>query len=227
MAEIAGARVLVVGGSGALGRLLAKGLVDRGASVVLAGRNAERLRAASAELGGVASVICDLRFPEHIDHAVAYAAGEMGGLDGVVNAAGVVAFGPVDELDDATLDELVAADLTGPIRLMRRAAQEMDGGFMVNITGVVAEQPVAGMAAYVAAKAGLSSATRAIAREMRRRKIEVLDARPPHTETGLADRAIAGESPEFPEGLEPGHVATTILDGIAAGSRELAAGDFS
>jgi cyclic-di-GMP-binding biofilm dispersal mediator protein len=227
MADIAGSRVLVMGGSGVLGRLLARGLVDRGASVVLAGRDADRLREAAAELGGISSVICDLRYPEHIDHAVGFAAGELGGLDGVVNAAGVVAFGPFVELSDETLAEVVAADLTGPLRLMRRAAAEMDGGFIVNITGVVAEQPVAGMAAYVAAKAGLSAATRAVARELRRQKIHVLDARPGHTETGLAGRAIAGDAPAFGEGLEPTDVAQTILDGIEAGTRELGSDAFA
>lgn len=226
MADLADARVLVMGGSGVLGRLLGQGLVERGARVVLGGRDADRLREAAAELGGVPSVICDLRYTEHIDHAIAFAVGEMGGLDGVVNAAGVVAFGPVEELTDETLDELIAADLTGPLRLMRRAAAEMESGFMVNITGVVAEQPVAGMAAYVAAKAGLSSATRAVARELRRRKIHVLDARPGHTETGLAGRAIAGEAPAFPDGLEPAHVVEKILDGIESGTRELGSDAF-
>ena len=226
MADISGSRVLVMGGSGVLGRLIAGGLVERGARVVLAGRDADRLREAAAELGGLPSVICDLRYPEHIDHAVGFAAGELGGLDGVVNAAGVVAFGPLVELSDETLDELVAADLTGPLRLMRRAATEIDGGFIVNITGVVAEQPVAGMAAYVAVKAGLSSATRAVARELRRHEVHVMDARPGHTETGLADRAIAGAAPAFREGLDPANVARIILDGVESGERELGSDAF-
>jgi cyclic-di-GMP-binding biofilm dispersal mediator protein len=158
---------------------------------------------------------------------VATAIDSLGGLDGVVNAAGVVAFGPLDELDDAALDELVATDLVGPIRVIRTAVPYLEGGFVVNITGVVADQPMAGLVAYSAVKAGLSAATQALGRELRRRGIQVLDARPPHTETGLAGRPISGTAPAMPVGLDPSIVARIIVDGIASGARELPAEVFA
>lgn len=223
-----GARTLVLGGSGVLGGLIAAELDRRGARVILAGRDAAALRRRAAEIGpDTPSVIADLTQTHHAHHAVSTAVTQLGGLDGLVNAAGVVAFGPLGETDDATLDELVAADLVGPLRVMRAAAEAMDNGFMVNITGVVAEQPMAGIAAYSAVKAGLSAATIALGRELRRQGIHVLDARPPHTETGLAGRPIAGTAPSFGEGLDPKHVALTIVDGLAAGARELPSEAFS
>ncbi len=225
--EIQGARVLVLGGSGELGSRIARRLVDRGARVILAGRDAERLQQRATDLGaGTPSVIGDLAEPAHAGHLVGTAVELLGGLDGVVNAAGVVAFGPLAELTDEALDQLIAAGLAGPLRVIRTALGHMDGGFVVNITGVVAESPVAGMAAYSAVKAGLSAATRALARELRRDGVHVLDARPPHTETGLAGRAIAGAPPQFPDGLDPDAVAATIVDGLVAGERELAAEAF-
>jgi cyclic-di-GMP-binding biofilm dispersal mediator protein len=117
-------------------------------------------------------------------------------------------------------------DFTGPLRVIRAALPHLPGGFLVNVTGVIAEQPYAGMVAYSAAKAGLSAATQALARELRRERIHVLDARPPHTETGLAGRPIEGTAPALPIGLDPGVVARRIVSGLLAGERELAAADF-
>jgi cyclic-di-GMP-binding biofilm dispersal mediator protein len=101
------------------------------------------------------------------------------------------------------------------------------GGWIVNITGLVAEMPTAGVAAYSAVKAGLSAASTAIAREARRSGIHLLDARPPHTETGLATRPIEGAAPPMKPGLDPDLVAATIVAGLEAGKRELAAADFA
>ena len=207
---------------------LAEELQRRGAKVVLAGRDPDRLVANASALGPeTRSVIFDIRDPSHASHVVTTAASMLGGLDGIINASGVVAFGGLEDLTDAVLDELVAADFTGPLRVMRAALPILGEGFFVNITGVVAEQPMAGVAAYSAVKAGLSAATLALGRELRRRKITVLDARPPHTETGLADRPIGGEAPKFPEGLQPALVARVILDGLADGLRELPAAAFT
>lgn len=226
--ELSGARILVLGGSGELGSRIASQLASRGALVTLAGRDSDRLVGVAATLGpDVPSILFDLAVPSHAAHVVQTAVSQLGGLDGVVNAAGVVGFGELADLSDAALDELIAADLAGPIRVMREAIGQMDRGFFVNITGVVAEQPVAGMAAYSAVKAGLSAASQALGRELRRSGIHVLDARPPHTETGLASRPVTGEAPRMPEGLEPDVVARRIVDGLAAGERELSAEAFT
>jgi cyclic-di-GMP-binding biofilm dispersal mediator protein len=219
--EIAGKRVLVVGGSGVLGGLIALGLTERGAAVILAGRDPARLEATAEDLGGVPTIRADLTHPESARALVGSAVERLGGLDGLVNAAGVVAFGSLPDHDDAVLDELMVTDLIAPLRIIREAAPHLDGGFVVNLTGVVAEQPVPGMAPYVAAKAGLSAATRALAKELRRRRILVIDARPPHTETGLAARPVAGAAPPFPPGLDPAVVAARVIAAVEADEREI------
>ncbi len=226
--DLGGAKVVVLGGSGELGHRIAGALLDKGADVLLAGRNADRLSSRAAAVGrDTPSAVFDLRRADHIPALFDTATALLGGLDGVVNAAGVVAFGPLEEVDDTTIDELVATDLVGPLRIMREAASRLEGGFIVNLTGIVAEQPVAGMALYSAVKAGLSAATRAAARELRRRGIDVLDIRPPHTETGLAGRAVAGSAPPMKTGLDPDHVAALVVSAIEAGTRELAAAHFT
>lgn len=224
--NIENARVLVVGGSGVLGGSVAGALRQRGARVALAGRDSDRLGSRSLQLGGATPIPFDLRRSDQAAEVIGLAVRSLGGLDGLVNAAGVVAFGPIADTDDAVLDELMAIDLVGPLRLIRAAVPHLADGFIVNITGVVAEQPVAGLSVYSAAKAGLSAASRALARELRRDGIHVLDARPPHTETGLAGRPIAGTAPAMPPGLDPDHVASVIVAGLAAGKREIPAAEF-
>ncbi|MEZ5247207.1 MAG: SDR family NAD(P)-dependent oxidoreductase [Acidimicrobiales bacterium] len=102
------------------------------------------------------------------------------------------------------------------------AAERIEhGGAMVNISGVIAERNLPGMAAYGASKAALRSFDDALVREFRRSRVRVLDARPPHTETGLASRAIEGTAPAFPEGLRPDDVAVTICDALEQGLTDL------
>jgi cyclic-di-GMP-binding biofilm dispersal mediator protein len=86
----------------------------------------------------------------------------------------------------------------------------------------VVDFPTLGMAIYTAAKAGLSASCAVLRRELRSRKINILDARPPHTETGLATRAIYGEAPKMKEGLAPDVVAQRIVEAIAESETELA-----
>ena len=81
--------------------------------------------------------------------------------------------------------------------------------------------------ADAAAKAGLSVAAGVVGREVRSRGVTVMDARPPHTETGLASRAVFGEAPAFRTGLDPATVADRIVAGILAGERELPPAAFA
>jgi len=87
----------------------------------------------------------------------------------------------------------------------------------VQLSAVVAEQPLPGMAVYAATKAALTAADAALVRELRRVKVRVIDARPPHSETGLATRPIVGIAPVLPRGLAAAAVAERIVHGIEAG----------
>jgi short-subunit dehydrogenase len=89
------------------------------------------------------------------------------------------------------------------------------------LTAILADYPTAGMAAYSASKAGLSAWLTALRPEQRRRGVTVFDIRPPHVETGLADRAIAGTAPAMKAGATVDEVVGMIVDGIRDGRREL------
>jgi cyclic-di-GMP-binding biofilm dispersal mediator protein len=222
--DLHGASVILAGASGALGSAIGARLAKAGARMVLFGRDASRL--ARTRLPGV-PVVGDLRDPAACSSAVETALSSFGRLDGVINAAGVVAFGNAETLTDAVIEDLLVANTVGPIRLVRSALPHLEpGGFIANLSAIVAEQPVAGMALYSATKAALTAFDRALAREQRRRRVDVIDIRPPHTETGLASRPIAGTAPRLPEGLSPDVVAEKIIESIEAGAREVASDEF-
>lgn len=216
--EISGRSVIVAGASGGLGAPIASLLVAAGAIVTpVSRRHGHDLRKA-----GVAARVVE----ETLER--------VGAVDGVVFAAGVVAFGPVADTPDEVLIDLFTTNTLAPIRLLRAALpalrQSASAGrepFVVNISAVVAEQPLPGMAAYSASKASLTAYDAAAARELRREGVRVIDARPPHTETGLATRPILGVAPSLPEGLSPDAVAARIVAAIVAGEKDLPSTAFA
>jgi cyclic-di-GMP-binding biofilm dispersal mediator protein len=204
-----GATALVTGASGGMGRALVVELRRRGTRVAVAGRHQDL-----EPLGAEAMWAGDLREPGAPEAVVS--------LQIVINAAGVVAFGPVAELDPATAQELLEVDALLPMALAAAALPRLTrGGTFVNLTGVAGEQSIVNMAAYCGAKAAAASFMRAAAREARRAGIRVLDARPGHTETGLSTRPLAGTAPNLPKGHTPEHVARVICDALASGERDL------
>ncbi|MHA7276876.1 SDR family NAD(P)-dependent oxidoreductase [Arthrobacter sp. Hz1] len=226
MTTISGGHFLVVGATGVLGAAMARQLVAAGAQVTLSGRSTAKLGSLAEELGASAAgtIAADLTHPG----APADIAEACGEIDGLVYAAGVVAFGHVAELDDETLDELLLVNLMAYIRLIRAVVPQLRRDAVVaQISAVVAESPTAGMAAYSASKAALSAFGKALALETRRQGIRVLDVRPPHTETGLVGRAIAGSAPRLPQGKDPEAVAARILTAIVDGEKDLPASAFS
>lgn len=223
---LSGSVVAVVGASGALGSRIARGAAERGAHLVLVGRDEGRLRLV---VEGALVVVGDVGDATLGERVVAAATEHHGGLDGLVNAAGVVAFGPLLDTDDAVIEELFLTNVVGPLFLLRRVVPAIAErrGFVAQVSAVVAEQPLPGMAAYAASKAALTAADRALTRELRRSGVDVVDVRPPHTETGLAGRPLSGTAPMLPQGLDPDHVARRVLDAIEAGRAELASTDFA
>ncbi len=224
MTDLAGAKVLVVGATGVLGGLVARGLHADGARLTLSGRTAEGLQ--SLGLGGAHLVPADLLHPTAPGELVDAAVAAHGGIDGVVFAAGVVAFGGV-ELDDDVVDELLVVNYLAAARLARAALPLLpQGGWIVNVSAVVAETPAPNMGAYCASKAALTSFDAVLRTQARRSRVRVVDARPPHTETGLAGRPIAGTAPKLPQGLEPQAVADRILRAIRDDETDLPAASF-
>jgi cyclic-di-GMP-binding biofilm dispersal mediator protein len=210
---------LIAGGTGGLGSALRSELEAKGCVVVTVSRT---------QTNESSHIIADLRSPEASTTVVSEVIDRFGKLDIVINAMGVVAFGPINTTSVDTIEELFLTNTFGHIFLMQAALQNMaTGSVLVGISGVIAEQNLPGMSVYGASKAAVRSFNEALGREARRSGIRVIDARPPHTETGLASRAIAGIPPKFPVGLDPHQVARRIVQGIADGETDLPASSFA
>jgi short-subunit dehydrogenase len=213
--SLEGAVVAVVGGTGGLGAAICASLERRGAVVVRASRSGD--------------VAVDLRDPDAGEHLASTVVERHGRLDGVINAAGIVAFGALVDTDDVVIEELFLTNVLGPLWLAKRVVPALadSGGFLLNVSAVVAESPMQGMAGYSASKAALAAAAVALRRELRRSGVQVIDVRPPHTETGLATRPLAGQAPKLPPGLDPAAVAERIVTAIEAGDDDLPSTAFS
>lgn len=219
--EINGKTFLVCGASGVLGAEIVRLLRERGARILATASSNES--AAKIPSGVEVRLLLDYSKPESIQTLTDYLAASTE-LDGIVNASGVVAFGEAADLTPETISKLFSINATGPIQLLsalsKLLAQKQES-VVVNLTGVVAETPLPGISAYSASKFAIEGFLQAAAREWRRSGIRVISARPGHTETGLADRAIAGVAPKFPQGKTATEVAQRIVDAIAGDEKEL------
>lgn len=231
MVELAEKNVLVVGASGALGGELTKQLIAAGANVLAA---ASTLESAERIPPGVTlRLVLDLANPASIQAVAEHILATGTALDGIVLASGLVGFGSAFETAPASAATLMQVNYLGQAELVSHLlpnltarASETGSGFIAGISGLVAEKAFLGMSAYSASKSAFSSYLAGLGMELRRHKVTVLDARPGHTETGLAGRAIFGTAPAFPNGMTAEHVVDNIMAAIIDGKRELASTDF-
>jgi len=225
-----GARFLVVGGSGVLGAEFTRQLRAQGAEVLATATTND----SAAKIPPVAEVRLLLNYQDaqSVETLTDYLRGSTT-LDGIINAAGVVAFGPASETGPETTAQLFATNALGPIQLFTAlhpmlVQSKLSGKepVVVNISGVVAEQPMPNLAAYSASKTAIAGFLDAVTREWRREGIRVLNTYPGHTETGLASRAIAGVAPQFPQGMSAEHVVSRIIKGIVEDEKTLPSSEF-
>ncbi|MCR4513508.1 SDR family oxidoreductase [Aeromicrobium sp. 50.2.37] len=210
--ELTDARALVIGATGALGGGIARALHEAGVSLAVTGRDADRLAAIGEELGAPTFVL-DVVDVERASATVSQAVDALGGLDLLVVATGVPAFGPAVDADPAVVEELFAVNTLGATGVVRAALPHLDGGVAVVLSAILADTPTAGMADYSAAKAALS-AWLTVARREHRRSTRIVDVRPPHLDTDLASHALSGEPPRLPEPLPAADVVDAVLRAV-------------
>lgn len=223
-ASFDGQVVAVVGAAGAFGQRFVHQLAQAGAHVVACTRNPAQLNVPE----GVYVASVDITTTDAGRDVVDAAQSEFGKLDGVINATGAVGFGALADTDAAHLEELMLVNALGPLWLTKDVSEALaqQQGFVMHISGVVSEAALPGMAAYCASKAALAAGLVSARRELRRSKVRVFDARPPHTETGLAARALFGTAPKMKPGLNPDAVVSRMLQAIGEGQQELPSADF-
>jgi len=227
--EFTAKSILVIGGSGALGAELVRQLSAQGALVMATARNSETAARIPAE--AKLKLVVDLEIPESIKTLTDYLLDANKPINGIINAAGVVGFAKATETSPADSAKLMQINNLGPAALISAlhpllVLDKDTESFVAGITGVVSEKVFPGMSSYTVSKTAHASYLATIAQEFRRDKIQVTDAKPGHTETGLASRAIFGTAPAFPEGMTASHVVSVLLAGIKDGKALIPSTEF-
>ena len=199
--------IIVTGATSGIGRATAEAFGREGASLVLVGRTetvlAEVASAVRAAGGQPATCCADVTAAEAPDRIVRAAVEAFGRLDVLVNAAGVIASGPLESTTDETWDAMMNVNLRAPFRLMRAALPHLKStkGAIVNVSSVNGLRSFPGVLAYCVSKAGVDHLTRCAAIELAPLGVRVNAVNPGVTVTNLHRRSGMGE-PQYAAFLE-------------------------
>ena len=227
MTSLTNANVLVIGAAGGIGQSLCAALTDAGATVIGTTKDTGKLSILSTTTSS--QRVLDLADGDSIAAFLDDIEADDVALTGIIVAAGVVGFGNAVDVPAAGFDRMMAINATGPIHVLSALSPivgKSGDGFIVTLSGMIAETPMAGLSAYSASKAALHAFSVAAGREFRRLGVRLIDARPGHTESGLATRALFGEAPNFGAGLTTDAVAARIVAAIVNDEKDLPSAAF-
>jgi NAD(P)-dependent dehydrogenase (short-subunit alcohol dehydrogenase family) len=166
MGRLNARRIIVTGGASGIGRATCALFTAEGAKVAVFDRSEEAAASVGAEIG----IAVDISDPTQVAAAVATAATAFGGLDGLVNAAGIFSAAGLADTSAALFAETLAVNLTGTFLMVQAVAPLLlaaGGGTVVNIGSGVGITPTGpGSTAYVASKGGVIAMTKALAMEL-------------------------------------------------------------
>ncbi len=223
MSLLDGRTAVVTGGAQGIGFAIAQRYVAEGARVVIGDLDLQAGEAAVDRLGGrdvARAVRCDVTNAEEVDALVASAVSEFGGLDVMVNNAGITRDATMRKMTEEQFDQVIAVHLKGTWNGTRKAAaimRENGSGAIVNISSLSGKVGLAGQTNYSAAKAGIVGLTKAAAKELAHLGVRINAIQP-----GLIRSAMTEAMPqkiwdaklaEIPMGRagEPSEVASVAL----------------
>jgi len=215
---------LVTGGSRGIGFAVAASLLKRGDSVAITGTSAERIQEAAKALAAgdrVLPIVCDVREAPSVESAMRTIESRLGGIDVLVNNAGVGVGAPIADLSEDEWHRIIDTNLTGVYHCCRSVIPRLrrrGGGWIINVSSLASKNPFVGGAAYCASKAGLNAFSEALMQELRYDNIRVSYVLPGSVATGFSGRTAAtGEDWR----LSPDDVAQVILELLAHPARSL------
>lgn len=214
---------IVTGGSRGIGRAIALRLAADGFAVAVnyAGNaaSAEETVAAIEAAGGTAAAIQgDVSKPDDVERLFSSARGAFGGIDVVVNSAGVMPMATIDTANLEAFDQVIAINLRGAFLIMAEAAKQLDkGGRIIALSTSVIAKSFPGYGPYIASKAGVEGLVHVLANELRGRGITVNAVAPGPVATelflkGKSDELISQIAKQAPlERIgEPGDIASAV-----------------
>lgn len=191
MFDLTGRRALITGASGGIGRDIAKALAKAGAKVALSGTRVGALNDVAAEIeGGAAVVPCNLSDLDQVDKLIPATEAALGGLDILINNAGMTRDNLFMRMKNEEWDEVLAVNLTAAFHLTRACLKGMMKqrfGRIIGISSVVGVVGNPGQGNYAASKAGLIGMSKALAYEVASRNITVNTIAPGFIASAMTD----------------------------------------
>ena len=227
METLNGKIAIVTGGSRGIGFAIARELLANGAQVTITGLDDAHLSDARRQLqgagpGSVEALRADVRKYDDVRHVVEATVARFGGLDYLVNNAGVGVFSEVAEMTPEQWSRVIDTNLTGVYYACYAALPHLrrrGGGFIVNISSLAGKNAFAGGAAYCASKSGLNAFSEALMQEVRYDNIRVSYVMPGSVATGFAGNE---ETRGSDWKSSPDDVAEVVLDLLRHPARSLA-----
>jgi len=216
MESLSGKVAMVTGGSRGIGLAIATALVREGVQVVVTGMSAAHLSTARSKIdgagpGALETLQADVRKYDEVARAIDAAAARFGGLDILINNAGVGIFKEVAEMSPQDWQQVIDTNLTGVFNGCHAAIPHMrrrGGGFIINISSLAGKNPFAAAAAYCASKAGLNAFSEALMQEVRYDGIRVSYVMPGSVATAFSS---GDESKGADWKISPDEVADVVL----------------
>lgn len=187
---------VVTGASSGIGRATALALGAEGVRVALVARREERLAEVAAEIGGALVLAGDVTDPAFRERVIGETVVRFGGLDHLVNAAGVIAFGTIEDTELDGWRDMFALNVEAVFDLLRLATPHLleRGGSVVNVSSVNGMRSFPGVLAYNSSKSALDQLTRCAALELAAKGVRINSVNPGVTRTEL--HTSAGLDPE-------------------------------
>ncbi len=213
---------VITGGGRGIGAAVARGLAADGWAVAIAGRSADSLAATAASIDGpVLAKATDVGAPDQVEALFSATVERFGRVDLLFNNAGLLAPAvPIDELDVATWNEVVAANLTGSFLCARAAfaqmkAQDPSGGRIINNGSVSAETPRPFSAPYTATKHAITGLTKSLALDGRTVGIACSQLDLGNVTSAMGDQIAAGVlQPDGSTRAEPTIGVEHVVDAV-------------
>ncbi len=212
-----GLRVLVTAGAAGIGHAIARTFTEHGARVHICDVDAAALAGAKRVLPAVTETVADVASLADVDRLFADAARALGGLDVLVNNAGIAGpTGRVEDLRPEDWDRCIAVDLNGMFYCTRRAMpliKAAGGGSIINLSSVAGRLGFAMRTPYAAAKWAVVGFTKSLAIEAGPDKVRVNCIQPGNVEGERIDRVIDAKAKTL--GIAPGEMRNRLLDSVS------------
>ncbi|MDT7687928.1 MAG: hypothetical protein QOJ70_2873 [Acidobacteriota bacterium] len=221
-----GKTAIVTGGTKGIGRAIAEALAREGMNVCVGARSLDEVKQAVRELeglgdAGATGAACDVRVYDEVEALVAHAVEEFGGVDVLVNNAGVGLFKPVEETTPEEFRAVLETNLFGVFYGCRAVIPEMKrrgGGYIINISSLAGVNPHPSMAAYNASKFALNGFSEALMQEVRHERIKVSYVMPGSVNTEFGGGEVSDERAWQ---LQPDDIARVVRDLLRHDERSL------